>query len=285
MLKRIAVGVWVVVLISLPIVAFARPIVFAPLPMVSGDEVKKQFYPFAKHLSDITGNQVDLAYYQNYKELLEAFIDDKIDLAYLGPLPYVLLIEEDPTFVPLVRFLDADGESTYTCSLVTFDVDILNRNCASPTLVALTQPYSTCGYLLTEELLNRHDLSLTNIPFYYTGQHSECVLDVVRGKATVAGVKTSIAKQYSHLGLHLVEQSEPLPGFLLVANSRTFTAETIEQLRSSLLQLEPYNGTKNTGNGAAWGKSFRNGTIPVEASDYQCIVDQVNNNKIPGVNQ
>ncbi|MDX2479183.1 MAG: PhnD/SsuA/transferrin family substrate-binding protein [Desulfuromusa sp.] len=285
MQNKIALMIWTVVFLLLPFVVSAGPIRLAPLPMLDEATSIRQFLPFAHYLSDITGKQVDLVYHQNYKVLLDEFMHDNIDLAYLGPLPFVLLMRENPDFVPLVRFVDADGASTYTCSLVAFDRDILNGNFTSTTPVALTQPYSTCGYLLTEHLLNRQSFSLKNTPFYYAGHHSECALNVIRGKATVAGLKTSIAQQYRHLGLQLIEESEPLPGFLLVANPRTLTAEVIEQIRSSLLSLDPRHNPDDATLTAAWGKNIRYGTIPVQVDDYQHIETQLNQIKIPGVNQ
>lgn len=284
-MKKFSILVWAVVFISLPIVVTAGPIRLAPLPIFAEKEATKKFLPFAHYLSEITDSQVDLVYHQSYKTLLDELIHDKIDLAYLGPLPYVLLIDKDPAFVPVVRFVDAGGASTYTCSLVVFDQDLPTLNVSATTSVALTQPYSTCGYLLSEHLLNRHDLSLSNIPFYYADHHSECALDVVRGKAAVAGVKTSIARQYSLLGLRSVEQSEPLPGFLLVANPHTLTAETIEQIRSALLRLDPRHNAKDAEICASWGNDIRYGAIPVQVGDYQTIVNLLDKITIPGVNQ
>ena len=184
-----------------------------------------------------------------------------------------------------MRFVNADGASTYTCSLVTFDSGATSWKFAPTIPIALTQPYSTCGYLLTEHLLNRHNHSLQDTPFHYTGQHSECALDVIRGKAKIAGVKTSIGQQYSHLGLQLLEQSEPLPGFLLVANPRTLTADTIERIRSKLLQLDPRHNEADAATTKSWGNAIRYGAIPVQDGDYQHIEKLLDQIKIPGVNQ
>jgi phosphonate transport system substrate-binding protein len=262
----------------------AESIRFAPIPMLSQATINKMFFPFTQYLSKITGQQVKIVYQEHYSKLLDEFINDEIDLAYLGALPYVILTNQDPDVVPVVRFVDACGQSTYTCSLVTFDRTpgiLANSNL----LVALTQPFSTCGYLMTEHLLSQRGLILEHTPHYFAGKHSEAALDVIRGKASVAGVKTSIGEQYRKLGLRFIAESPPLPGFLLVANSRTLSVETIDTVRNSLLQLNPRNNPRDAEVTKLWGKSHRYGAVPAYNADYQPIKDMLKQMVIPGVNQ
>lgn len=259
----------------------AQPIRFAPLPMVSKGEVEKNFQPFSHYLSTITSTDVETIYYKNYQNLIDGLINDQIDLAYLGPLPYVSLIQQDSSYVPVVRFVNQDGAATYTCSLVTFDSTLSSLDSTALPIVALTQPRSTCGYLVTEQLLQNLHTGLDALPYYYAGQHSTCALEVLRGKAQFAGMKTSIARQYRNLGLNIVAQSDPLPGFLLVANPRTLGGDVIRNIKTSLLQLKPYatpNGAVTTAN---WGKMIRHGAIPVQSSDYDGIRQMVDRIKVP----
>lgn len=284
-LIKITLTLWLLLVVVFSVDVAAKIIRLAPLPMLSQATVITQFSPFAQYLSKNTGQQVELVYHQNYQDLINEFIKDNVDLAYLGPLPYVMLIERDPDFVPVVRFVNGSGQSTYTCSLVTFD----RNHAALPSLtelpVALTQPLSTCGYLMTEDLLNRRGLSLESTPYYYSGKHSECALDVIRGKASVAGIKTSIAKQYKSLGLQFIEQSVPLPGFLLVANSRTLSAETIDRIRNSLLSLDPLHNPADAETTRSWGAGIRYGAVPAHKDDYQLITKKLRQIIIPGVSQ
>lgn len=283
-LIRITLTIWLIVILF-SVDALAKTIRFAPLPMLSQATIIQQYTPFAKYLSKNTGQQVELIYHQSYQELLNELIKDNIDLAYLGPLPYVMLRKSDPNFVPVVRFVDANGKSTYTCSLVTFSRDLSALSSSSKLPVALTQPFSTCGYLMTEDLLNRRGLSLENTPYYYTGKHSECALDVIRGKASVAGIKTSIGKQYKNLGVQFADQSAPLPGFLLVANPRTLSLDTIDRIRKSLLNLDPLNNPEDAKTTKSWGAGIRYGAIPAYNDDYQAIIDKLKKIVIPEVNQ
>ncbi len=282
-LIKIALTTWLIIVVSSADIS-AKTIRFAPLPMFSKSTITKQFSPFVEYLSKNMGQQVELTYHRNYQDLLSKFIQDDIDLAYLGPLPYVMLIENDPDFVPVVRFVNASGESTYTCSLVTFDRDRSARLSLSKLPVALTQPFSTCGYLMTEGLLNRRGLSLNNTPYYYSGEHSECALDVIRGKASVAGIKTSIGKRYKNLGLQFVEQSVLLPGFLLVANPRTLSADTIDRIRKSLLSLDPLNSPADAEVTKPWGAGIRYGAVSAHETDYQLIKEKLQKIKIPEAN-
>jgi phosphonate transport system substrate-binding protein len=280
----------ILLLINIAIIALfalevsAQSIRLAPLPMLDTVVTNQQFSPFAEYLSIKTGQQVELVNYNSYENLLAEFIQDKIDLAYLGPLPYAVLISRDPTFVPIVSFVDAEGNSTYTCSLVTFDSDI-NGLSDQILPIALTQPLSTCGYLMTESMLKHQGLSLENSAYYYTGKHSECALDVIRGKACCAGVKTAIADKYRILGLQLSAESTPVPGFLLVANPRTLGVETIATIRESLLQLDPRHNPSDAQVTKLWGENLRYGAVSAYPGDYQSIQDKLPQIKIPGGNQ
>ena len=256
---------------------------FAPLPMASDAIIKQQFQFFSTFLSEQLDQDVEQLSYQSYQTLISDLLADKIDLAHLGPLPYLLLSRQDPTFVPLVRFVDARGADSYTCSLVSFQHKFDLQQLSDETSIALTQPYSTCGYLMTEHLLQQQGKTLQQFPYYFAGNHSEAVLEVVRGNAVLAGVKTSVAEQYRHLGVHIEEQDIALPGHLLVANARTLSPSQIELIRRELLTLDPRHNLEHRKLTSTWGQEFRYGAIPVATDDYQFIEDLLAVIAIPGV--
>ncbi len=206
-----------------------RPILFAPLPLVTKEVIRQQFSPMSHYLEEATGTSVELRYYANYQTLVGDMAADKIDLAYLGPLPYILLRQQHPDLVEIASFIDADGKTTYSCSLVHFDNDLNLNMLTGQQAIALPQPYSTCAYLMTDLFFKQRGMNLKDHKYYYAGNHAEAVLDVIRGKAAFAGVKTSIAERYRHLGIKITENDRQVPGLILVANPNTLPAETIEK--------------------------------------------------------
>lgn len=262
-----------------------RPIRFAPLPTVSAELIADHFKPFVLYLSTISQRPVELLQYQNYQLLIEDFVNDQIDLAYLGPLPYVMIRRNMTDVAPLARFLDAEGKSNYTCSLVSFESEAVPGNISLDALISLPQPYSTCAYLMTENLLRKQGQSLEQLRYYYAGNHAEAVLDVIRGKATWAGVKTQIGHLYRHLGVRVFEQQDLLPGHLLVANPRTLSAEQIALLKGKILALNPLHDREDQRLTAAWGSEIRYGAIPVEPNDYRYVEQLLTEIKIPGVSE
>lgn len=263
--------------------AAKKPIRFSPLPLMSEEVVSEHFRPFVSYLSDVTETEIEQVYFKNYQVLIEGLADNQIDLAFLGPLPYVMLKRRMPDVVPLARFLDADGKATYTCALASFtdEIDLQEVSFAKP--IAIPQPYSTCAYLMTENFLRKRRESLKKHPFYYAGNHEESALDVVRGKASLAGLKTEIGQVYSKLGLHLFEQQTPLPRLLLVANPRTLSAEQISLIKSKILELDPLHNPDHRQVTASWGYEIRYGAIPVEEGDYRYIEELLSEIEIPGV--
>ena len=212
-------------------------------------------------------------------------MSDKIDLAFLGPLPFALMSKKDPNILPLVQFLNPDGSVGYTCSVGVFTGDHLQMTDLKNKQFALTQPYSTCGFLMTERLLNQQGSSLSDNKFDYIGSHPDCALGVIAGKFSACGIKTSIGKQFHHLGLDLIAESEPVPSYVLVANQRTLNAAEIDSVRKHLLELKPLENQQDAELTRDWGALIRHGTIPVTVDDFRIITDLINKMDTSGVTQ
>jgi phosphonate transport system substrate-binding protein len=248
---------------------------FAPLPMEDGEVVHEQFRGLMDYLSESVGRPVSWVAFEDYGRLLAAFRAGEIDLAYLGPLPYVILHRESPAARPLCCFREADGAPGYTCSLVALGDSGLTPEHLDGTLLGLTQPYSTCGYLATCQMLRRAGRRLQGdgIAFEYAGSHSKAALGVVAGRYDVAGVKTSIARRYAHLYLDPIAESSVFPGFAMVANTATLDEETVAALTSALLRLDPDVPGQLSARMASWGEQLRHGTGPAGECDYSAVAE------------
>jgi len=256
---------------------------FAPLPMRSESVVRRQFAPFTDYISKKTGKKVHIYFYDNYRTVLNKLEKDELDLAFLGPLPYITLVNEYDKFIPLVRFLNKEGNSTYTCSVVTFGEELLKKEYVGNRKISLTQPYSTCGFLITSNLLKSVGINLSKSNYYYSGSHSASVMDVIKGKSYAGGLKTSIAKEYANLGAKIVLTSTPLPGFLLVANKSTMSKENYEKIKSILLELSRLKPDEHRRITAFWGSPIRYGAIDAKDKDYDCIRDKMKKHLVPEI--
>ncbi len=242
---------------------------FAPLPMESREIVYKQFEPMRVYIQKITERKIVFEYSDNYLELLDKFTKDGIDLAYLGPLPYVELRREDPQAEPLVAFREMSGKVGYTCSLISFSDTHLDLSRIKGLKVALTQPLSTCGYLAVNGLLMKHGTSLGKNLYRYLGRHDAVALAVVRSEFDIGGVKTAIARKYKHLGIKIREETNIMPGFALVANTRTISPELAETICKAFSTLEPEGKDKSML--SAWGNKISNGAVRTNDKKYEII--------------
>lgn len=240
--------------------AAAEPLVFAPLPMEKPYTVAAQWKPLLDYLERNLGVAVQIDYSTSNDEIVDKFRAGRLDLAYLGPLPYVTLRKDFPPAEPVVIFREKDGASTYTCALVAtaphFDSKSLRNK-----RIALTQPLSTCGYFAAQGMLRQQGSSLEENRYRYLGPHDEVALAVIRRDFEVGGVKTAIARKYAHLGLTVLAESPPMPGLALIANGKRLSAQRIEQIRQLLLNAPPEVRQQ-------WGDNIRHGAVPGNDRDY-----------------
>ena len=234
---------------------------FAPLPMESPETVMGQWKPLLSYLERKLGIELRIDYSQSNEEILEKFRAGKLDLAYLGPLPYVVLKESFPAALPVVHFKEANGQLAYTCSIVALSESKLTVRDLRNKKIALTQPLSTCGFLAADNLLRRAGTDLEANRYRYLNAHDAVALAVVRGDYDSGVLKTAIGQKYAHLGLVTLAQTTPLPSLGLVANGARLSAETIKRLRAALLEAD-------SAVRAGWGDNIRHGAVPAADADY-----------------
>lgn len=246
-----------------------QPIRFAPLPMENREAIVLQFRPLATFLEQRLGRPVVFDFSDSYATILEKFQANSIDLAYLGPLPYVELRAKNSWAEPLVLFREESGQPMYTCAVVALAEPPLSLSGLNNRRIALTQPLSTCGYLAVNGLLQEQGGSLQANGYHYLDKHDAVALAVVRGEFDAGGLKTSIAKRYSHLGLQVIAETPPFPGFGLVGNRHTLDEATLQAIRTAITSLDPTGADQALL--ALWGASIRFGAVAATDADYQAL--------------
>lgn len=246
---------------------------FAPLPLENERVIHEQFRGLVDYLEETAGVTIRWRPLEDYGEIIARFRAGELDLAYLGPLPYVVLAREHPEAEPLGCFRDARGRARYTCSLVAWGERALAPGDVTGMRIGLTQPYSTCGYLAVSAMLGEAGRRLDGDGnrFEYAGSHSRAALGVVRGEYDVAGVKTAIAGRYRHLNLRVIATSDPYPGFTLVANGATLDPPVRRALGEALLALDPEGDPADRARVQSWGAAIRRGAVAPGECDYSGV--------------
>lgn len=267
---------------SIAATAQAETIRFAPLPMENRETVVKQYRPMVLYLEKALNVNIEFVFTDNYADIIKSFAQDKIDLAYLGPLPYVELRAKDDKAEPLVHFNEASGKPMYTCALVTLADSPLKLQGLKNSRIGLTQPLSTCGYLSVNGLLQEQGSRLEDNRYTYLDKHDAVALAVVRGEFDAGGLKTAIGKKYGHLGLKIVAETAPMPSFGLVANRATMFASTIQALQNALTKLDSAADQEML---ASWGENIRYGAVAASDKDYDVVRKFKGTSEIPTGNK
>ena len=197
------------------------------IPNVAPEEQRARYEPFAAHLEEQLGVEVDLFVAADYAGVVAALAGNRIDLAYLGGLTYVQA-EQQVELTPLVTEVDHEtGTTKYLSAIVVrddspyTDLDDLVANAADTTF-AFGDVSSTSGSLYPRIMLvdagidceaQRVDRCPPLARVSFTGGHDAAALAVLGGEAAAAGLELRI--------LHRMEREGAVePGALRVIAQR-----------------------------------------------------------------
>lgn len=253
-----------------------KEIVMGLIPAESNEEMIEKFEPMRAYLEKKLERPVKVFTATDYAGVIEAMKKDKVDVAWFGPLSYVLAEKEADAEAFAVGVRKTTGLSTYkSIFVVPGDSDIKSIKDFKGKNVAFVDPASTSGGLVPTYLVKKETGKMPQEFFgnlSYAGGHDAAEL-AVKNK-TVDGAadnditynkmlkKALISKESNRVLL----ESEPLPGSPL-----TYRSELDESLKTKIKDtiLNAHKEIQVTG----YGELER--YEEAEAQDYQLVRNMV----------
>ena len=271
-----------IVLFILTLELFAKVITFSPLPMDKAPKLYTHYNDMLQYLEKETGYKFKFIYSSSYEELIKNFKAGKIDIIELGALPYVRLRDTYEDTYPFLTFKSQDGKPYYTCDLITTEKNIKNFEDIKHTNdVILTRSLSTCGYLMSEYMMNEKNDTLENFKYEYAGTHSNVLLNLLLKENTIGTLKSTVLNKYIHFDFQTLAKSPNIPGFAFIANTNTLELNKINKIKNAIIKLNPLDNEKDKEIVSKWSVNTKYGAVPTEEKTYDIVIESLKKIQIP----
>ncbi|ABK45890.1 phosphonate ABC transporter, periplasmic phosphonate-binding protein [Magnetococcus marinus MC-1] len=220
------------------------PLIFGVHPFLPATELHKRFQPLITFLMHELQRPVQFHVAANYAEHLKNLVDNQIDIAYLGPYPYIKLVH-DFTQPRLLAQLRVNGENAYHGVIFTYEkaslqslADLRGKR------MAFGDVDSTMSHLIPLKMLQQAGVKKVDLGgFQHVNNHLNVVYGVLTGLFDAGATKESTYHQYAAWGLRVLARSPAVPNHVLVARA-TLPNAHIEAVKAALAKIG--SGTLDT---------------------------------------
>jgi len=194
-------------------------LVVALLPDENAATIIQDNEGLSNYLAATLDKEIELVVTTDYSSMIEAASNGRIDLAYFGPLSYVLA-KTKSDIEPFAARLE-DGSTTYT-SVIIGNVEAGVDELADVVgqTVAFGDPASTSSRLFPELTLAQADLTAgEDYEAVFLGAHDAVALAVQNGNAQAGGLSRPIFDSLVEAGtidpsqVVVIAESEPIPQY------------------------------------------------------------------------
>lgn len=243
----------------------------ALLPDENAGDVIRNNEPLKAHLEDQLDIEVELVVTTDYSSMIEAMSRGRLELAYFGPLSYVLA-KQRADIEPFAAMQEEEGQPPTYQSVVVANpgANITELADVAGKTVAWGDPASTSSHLIPKAMLAEAGLTVgEDYQEQHVGAHDAVALAVQNGNAQAGGLSKPIYQRLVDAGtidpgkVEVVSESKPYPNYPWTMQS-DFPAEFKTQVREAFLSLddpavlEPFDAT---------------GFEPVTDADYNVVRD------------
>jgi phosphonate transport system substrate-binding protein len=241
----------------------------ALLPDENASTVIKNNQGLKQYLESSLGKQVELVVTTDYSSMIEAMRHERLDMAYFGPLSYVLA--RSKSNIEAFAALKKKGLTTYQAVIIANAgagigslTDIAGKD------MAFGDPASTSSHLIPKSMLTEKGLEAKkNYREHFLGSHDAVAIAVQNGKAQAGGLSKPIfeslveRKIIDPSKVKIVAESKPYPEYPWTMRS-DLTPALKENIRKAFLSLNDK---------AALTPFKADGFGPVSDKDYDVIRD------------
>ena len=215
----------------------------ALLPDENASTVIKNNKPLEIYLEKELGKKIELVVTTDYSSMIEAMRHGRIDMAYFGPLSYVLAKQKSD--IEPFAAMKQKGSTTYQSVLIANTgagvakiSDIVNKN------VAYGDKASTSSHLIPKSILAENGLKAgENYREHFAGGHDAVAMAVQNGHAQAGGLSKPIFESLVQRGLvdpnkvKVLAESKPYPQYPWTMRSN-LKPELKEKIRAAFLNLK-----------------------------------------------
>lgn len=256
-----------------------KPLILAVHPYLPRDEIFARFTPLANYIAQAIGRSVEVHIGQNYDEHVDAIGSDSVDIAYMGPVPYVKLVSKYGA-KPLLARQVINGKPFLKGEI------IVRKESPLQSLAELkgkrfvfTDATSTMGSVLPQKMLLQAGVPLTSLAGYkFIEGHDNVALAVLAGDFDAGAVKEEVFQKYEPKGLRALAHLPEVYDHLFVTSSK-LPASMVDSIRRLLLDMDK----------TAEGKSIMvaihpqmTALVPAKDSDYDSLRAIMNPKAVPG---
>lgn len=248
-MKKLLTAITVLLGLSLPAFAQAAPdpdpqtLKVALLPDENASTIIKNNQGLKDYLQAQLGKKIELIVTTDYSSMIEAMRHGRLDLAYFGPLSYVLARQKSK--IEPFAALKVKGSTTYQ-SVVIANIasgvkaigDIKGKN------VAYGDKVSTSSHLIPKSVLAEQGLDVgRDYQEHFVGSHDAVALAVQNGHAQAGGLSRPIfeslveRKMVSLDKVKVLAYSKPFPQYPWTMRSN-LKPELKEKIRGAFLNLK-----------------------------------------------
>ncbi len=242
----------------------------ALLPDENASTVIKKNKPLEEYLEKQLNKDIELVVTTDYSSMIEAIRHGRIDMAYFGPLSYVMA--KSKADIEAFAGLSEEGNTTYnavviagTSSGINAIEDIRGKD------MAYGDPASTSSHLIPKSMLAEKGLiAERDYRGHHVGAHDAVAVTVQSGQAQAGGLSKPIFESLVQKGVidpqkvKVVAVSKPFPQYPWTMRS-DLKPELKEQIRVAFLELHDPEVLKSFKKATGFG--------PMSDEDYNVVRD------------
>lgn len=254
------------------------PLVMGIIPAEDNSEMLRQYEPIVEYMSKELGVEVEPYTATDYSGIIESMRSGDVQVAWFGPLSYVLATEVAGAEAIAVQQTEEGQDPTYKSLIVTQpDSDIQSIEDLQGKTFSFVDPASTSGNLFPRKAMVdaglEPDTDLAEAT--YAGGHDASALAVANGDVEAGAVADSTLESMVSEGvmeegdLRVVAESDPIPESP-IAVSEDLPEPAKQQLKELFLGMTP-----ETVGAETLGSEDAIGYVEAKDEDYQAVRDLV----------
>lgn len=248
------------------------------IPEMNVFKQMERYRALGDYLKEKTGMEVNFTVLSKYGDIIDKFVEHKLDGAFFGSFTGALAITKLDV-VPLARPVNPDGSTTYKGFIfvkkaggIRSVADMKGKR------IAFVDMATTAGYVFPLAYFKEN--GAMNIEkffgeYYFAGSHDAAVYAVLNGEADIGAAKDTIFELLKgkdpRVGkeLAIIAESPPVPSNTLCVR-RDLGQETINKLKSALIAMGRERRAEK-----ALKKLYAVGFVETDQKDYEAVFEIV----------